>query len=86
LKDTLFEYVFRSKVDTTCIPCISQDGRQRTSETELVIAIFEQDETGIGRQAATIEVEFHSFAPNRCKEQGWRLTLGRERRLHRIGV
>ena len=68
LKDTLFEYVFGSKVDTTRITRICQEGRQRTSETELVIDIFEQDETGIGREAATIEVELNGFVPNRCKE------------------
>jgi hypothetical protein len=36
-------------VDTPRLTRICQDGRQRTSETELVIDIFEQDETGIGK-------------------------------------
>ena len=56
----------------------------KSLRTKSLITEFEQDETGIGRQAATIEVDFHSFAPNRCREQWCRLTLGRERRLHRI--
>jgi hypothetical protein len=49
LKDPLFEEVFSSKVDTTRITRICEDGCQRASETELVIDIFEQDETGIRR-------------------------------------
>jgi hypothetical protein len=49
LKDPLFESVCWRKVDTTHSTRICQDGGQRTSETEWVIDIFAQDETGIGR-------------------------------------
>jgi hypothetical protein len=67
-QDPLCEDVVWSAGDTTDITRLCQDGRQRTRETELVINIFEQAETGIGRQAATIEVKLNRVVPNRCKE------------------
>jgi hypothetical protein len=54
-------------VDTTRSTRICPDGRQRTSETALVIDLFEQDETGIGRYVAPIEVERNGFVPHRCQ-------------------
>lgn len=47
--EPLLASVFCSKVETTRRTCLGEDGGQRASETELVIDIFEQDETGIRR-------------------------------------
>ena len=65
---------------------VGQSGRQRASETELLIDIFEQDDTGIGGQAAPIAVECNGFAPNRGENQRCRVTLRRQISLHRIAA
>jgi hypothetical protein len=71
----LFEYVCGSTADATRIARIGQSGRQRLSETELLIDIFAQDETGIRGQAAPIAVECNGFAPKRGEGFGKLLTL-----------
>jgi hypothetical protein len=50
----------------------------------VVINIFEQDHTGIGRQLATIEVEVNGFGPNWCQGQRCLLRLEHHIGLHRI--
>jgi hypothetical protein len=42
----------------------------------LVIDVFAQAHTGIGRQAATIEVKSNRFGPNWRQMQGLRLKVG----------
>jgi hypothetical protein len=85
-KDPLFAEGCWRKVETTRLTRSCPDGRQRTRETALGIDIFAHDETGIGREAATSEVALNRFVPNRCKEEGGRLTLSRERRVPRIAT
>jgi hypothetical protein len=65
LKDALFEQVFWGKVDTTHIARVREHGRQSTGESQLIIDVFEQNHTGIRRQAAPIEGKLHRFGPDR---------------------
>jgi hypothetical protein len=59
-------------VDATRIARVRQHGRASTGEPQLVIDVFKQDHTGIGRQAATIEVKINCFGPHwRHMQQGW---------------
>ena len=43
--------------------------RRGLREAELLIRVFEQDQTSIGRQATPIEVEINGFVPDRCQLQ-----------------
>jgi len=60
----LFEQVFWGKVDATRIARVRQHGRESTGEPQLVIDVLKQNHTGIGRQAATIEVKINCFGPS----------------------
>jgi hypothetical protein len=74
----------RGKVDPSWIAWVRQHSGQVAREAELLIGVFEQDQTGIGRQAAPIEVESHGFGSDRCQVQRHEVEWGRDSGLHQI--
>jgi len=71
-------------VDPAWIAWVRQRGGQVVREAKWLIGVFAQDQTGIGRQAAPIEVEINGFGPDRCQVQRREVEWGRDSGLHRI--
>jgi len=71
-------------VDPSWVAGVRQHGGQVVCEAELLIGVFEQDQTGIGRQAAPIEVELNGFGSDRCQVQRREVGWGRDSGLHQI--
>ena len=84
--DPVLESILWRKADATRIARLGQRGRQRTRETELLLDIFAQEETGIGRPSAPLAVERNGFAPNRGQAQRCRGTLSPQSSVRRIAT
>jgi hypothetical protein len=80
----LFAHVFSGEGDTAWITRVFAHRRQVARAAEWVIDVFEQDDTGIGRQSPPIAVELPGFAPDWCQAQRCRLPWGRPSGWHRI--
>jgi len=61
-------------------------GRFLSREFQDNIDVFEQNNTCIGRQAATIAVKLHRFGPDRCQMQRCRLPWGCHISWHPINL
>ena len=85
LQHALFAQVVLGKVDPPSLTWVRQHGGERSRETELLIRVFAQDQTGIGRQTSPCEVEVNGFVPARCQLQ-WGCAIGWHRIDTREGV
>jgi hypothetical protein len=73
-------------VNTPGIAWASEYGGQIAREAEWGIGVAEQDQTGIGRQAAPIEIEADGFGPDRDQVQRGQLKWGGHLGWHRIDI
>jgi hypothetical protein len=73
-------------VDTTRIAWVRQHGRHSTGEPKLLSDIFEQDYTGLRRQATSSEVKLYGFSSDRGQMSWYRLQMGCHLSGHRINT
>ena len=69
----------QGKVDSSWITWVFEHSGTRSCSAKLLIGVFEQHQPGIGRQAASIDVEVNGFVPDWCQ-----VKAGCHLRLYRI--
>jgi hypothetical protein len=83
---TLLAQVVERKVHPPGIAGVSEHGGQLVREAELGIGVVEQDQPGIRRQAAAIEIESDGFGPDRGQRQRDQWKWGGPLGWHRINL
>jgi len=83
---TLLAQVVERQVNPLGIAWVSEHGGQIARSAELGIGGVEQDQTGIGRQAAAIEIEIDGFGPDRGQGQRGQLKWGGHLGWDRIDI